>query len=179
MDTQKCFEILQIDSWVSKHELKQVYRDLVDVWHPDRFAHNKRLRKKAEQKIKDINVAFKTIVDQYPKKHHLKKCPTDKRRDARNTFDIFVEFSIPGYQVSGLLDTIQDISASGVFIKTEKMIPIGQRVFLTFNLPGFGRLMNVNGKVARICDNGIGVQFIISAGYKKFIAPFIWPMESK
>jgi len=36
MDIQRCFEILELDSKASSDEVKQAYRDLVSVWHPDR-----------------------------------------------------------------------------------------------------------------------------------------------
>jgi DnaJ domain len=42
-------------TWV---EIKQAYRDLVEIWHPDRFTHNERLRQKAEQQLKEINSAY-------------------------------------------------------------------------------------------------------------------------
>jgi tetratricopeptide (TPR) repeat protein len=44
-------------------ELKEQYRDLVQVWHPDRHTHNERLRAKAEEQLKKINDAFAHISD--------------------------------------------------------------------------------------------------------------------
>ena len=48
MDIDKNFEILRISPRSSLSEVKQAYRDLVNVWHPDRFSHNDRLKRKAE-----------------------------------------------------------------------------------------------------------------------------------
>jgi hypothetical protein len=61
------FEILGIRPGVSDEELKQVYRDLVNVWHPDRFVGNPRLQKKAEENIKEINAAYEYIKSFYCK----------------------------------------------------------------------------------------------------------------
>ncbi|MEA3280442.1 MAG: J domain-containing protein [Thermodesulfobacteriota bacterium] len=61
MDIQKCFEILELDPDAGADEAKQAYKDLVNVWHPDRFAGNPRLRKKSEDRLKDINIAYETI----------------------------------------------------------------------------------------------------------------------
>ena len=62
MDIEKCFEILRVSSHSSSDEVKQAYRDLVNVWHPDRFSHNDRLRKKAEEELKRINLAYQEIL---------------------------------------------------------------------------------------------------------------------
>jgi hypothetical protein len=62
MDIEKCFEILRVLPDSSLNEVKQAYRDLVNVWHPDRFSHNDRLRKKAEEELKRINFAYQEIL---------------------------------------------------------------------------------------------------------------------
>jgi hypothetical protein len=46
----------------SDQELKQAHRDLVKVWHPDRFPEDERLRRKAEDKIKTINAAYEALL---------------------------------------------------------------------------------------------------------------------
>ena len=45
----------------SMEELKTAYRDLVKVWHPDRFAGNPRLQRKAQEKLKEINLAYERL----------------------------------------------------------------------------------------------------------------------
>ncbi len=42
-------------------EIMVDYRDLIEVWHPDRFAHNERLRHKAEEMTKRLNVAYQRL----------------------------------------------------------------------------------------------------------------------
>jgi len=37
----------------------------VNVWHPDRFSANPRLKHKAEEKLKEINVAYETVVKSF------------------------------------------------------------------------------------------------------------------
>lgn len=61
MDSKTAYRILGLDSHVSIAELRQTYRDLVNVWHPDRFAHNPRLRRKAENRLKEINEAYRHL----------------------------------------------------------------------------------------------------------------------
>ena len=61
MDIRRCFEILELESGASPDEAKQAYKDIVNVWHPDRFSNNPRLKQKAEEKLKEVNVAYETV----------------------------------------------------------------------------------------------------------------------
>ncbi len=62
MDLKACYDILEIEKGASLQEIKQAYRDLIRVWHPDRFPAGSRLTEKAEKKIKAVNDAYRTIV---------------------------------------------------------------------------------------------------------------------
>lgn len=57
------YTILEIQDSASPEEIKESYRILLQVWHPDRFHHRPKLREKAEQKCGKINVAFETLSD--------------------------------------------------------------------------------------------------------------------
>jgi preprotein translocase subunit Sec63 len=61
----RCIEILGLKANASVEEVDQAYRDLANVWHPDRFVGNPRLQKKAEEKLKEINVAYEYIKSYY------------------------------------------------------------------------------------------------------------------
>jgi len=63
----RCIEMLGLKPGASLEEVAQAYRDLANVWHPDRFAGNPRLQKKAEEKIKEINVAYEYVKSFYGK----------------------------------------------------------------------------------------------------------------
>ena len=63
----RCIEILGLKPGASQEEVNQAYRDLANVWHPDRFVGNPRLQKKAEEKIKEINAAYEYIKSFYCK----------------------------------------------------------------------------------------------------------------
>ncbi len=52
------YSVFGLQPGASPKEIKQAYRDLVLVWHPDRFPNNHRLQKIAEEKIKEINTAY-------------------------------------------------------------------------------------------------------------------------
>jgi DnaJ-class molecular chaperone len=62
MNLKQCFDILELDYDASLEETKQAYKDIVNVWHPDRFSHSPRLKEKAEKKLKEINIAYAQVV---------------------------------------------------------------------------------------------------------------------
>ena len=61
MDIRKSFQILDVRVGASEIEVKQAYRDMVSVWHPDRFSGKPRLKKKAEEKLKEANAAYEML----------------------------------------------------------------------------------------------------------------------
>ena len=75
MEIKKCFEILEIDPNASIDEAKQAYKDIVNVWHPDRFSHNDRLKEKAEKKLKEVNIAYETLTSFLSSKKGLRPRP--------------------------------------------------------------------------------------------------------
>jgi DnaJ domain len=67
------FQVLELDRTASLGEMKQAYRDLVMVWHPDRFGQNVRLRQKAEDKLKQFNEAYECLKQWYTHPGQSKK----------------------------------------------------------------------------------------------------------
>jgi len=52
---------LGLDRGASGNEIRETYRDLVKVWHPDRFSSDGKLRSRAEEKLKEVNAAFQYL----------------------------------------------------------------------------------------------------------------------
>jgi len=61
MDIQTCLLLLELPQDASPEQVRRAYKDLVAIWHPDRFATNPRLRQRAEAKVKEINRAYETL----------------------------------------------------------------------------------------------------------------------
>jgi curved DNA-binding protein CbpA len=55
------YESLELEPGASPEQVKQAYRDLARVWHPDRFSHDARLQQRAEEKLKEINDAYEHL----------------------------------------------------------------------------------------------------------------------
>jgi hypothetical protein len=53
--------ILGLGPAATQKEIKEAYRDLARVWHPDRFTGDPRLQKKAEETLQKINGAFERL----------------------------------------------------------------------------------------------------------------------
>ena len=60
-DLKRCYEILEIKPESTYEEAKLAFRDMVSIWHPDKFSHNSRLKEKAEEKLKLINEAWEQL----------------------------------------------------------------------------------------------------------------------
>ena len=77
---EQYYSVLGVDANVTPEQLKQAYRDLVRIWHPDRFAHDRRLQLKAESKLKEINEAYEQLQSllassQRSGSHHAEASP--------------------------------------------------------------------------------------------------------
>jgi curved DNA-binding protein CbpA len=60
--TDEALEVLALRPGAAPSEIKEAYRDLVKVWHPDRFGNDLRLRQKAELQLKLITEAYRVLL---------------------------------------------------------------------------------------------------------------------
>lgn len=58
--------ILGLEPGASYEQIQEAYRDLIKVWHPDRFAHDPRLQQKAHEQLKKINEAYSQLKNYRP-----------------------------------------------------------------------------------------------------------------
>lgn len=61
-DLSAYYRVLDLQPGASMAEIKTAWRDLAQVWHPDRFTGNERLQKKAEETLKEINEAYHRLA---------------------------------------------------------------------------------------------------------------------
>jgi hypothetical protein len=68
------YQVLNIEPGASKDAIRD-YKDLVKVWHPDRFCDDPRLQQKAEEKLKQINAAYEFLKSYQPQVSQIKVDP--------------------------------------------------------------------------------------------------------
>jgi hypothetical protein len=66
LDTTQAYRVLGLAPGATVDEVKTAYRDLAQVWHPDRFPDNNRLREKAQLNLQRINEAYGVLRDLQP-----------------------------------------------------------------------------------------------------------------
>jgi curved DNA-binding protein CbpA len=72
------YKVLELEQGASQSEIKQAYRDLAMVWHPDRFS-NPRMQQKAEARLKQINAAYEFLKSYQPKPEQQTTNPEKSR----------------------------------------------------------------------------------------------------
>lgn len=69
---ENLYRILGLEPGVSIDEIKEAWRELVKVWHPDRFTNDPKLQKRAHEKLKEINGAYEVLVKNLNSKSAVK-----------------------------------------------------------------------------------------------------------
>lgn len=73
------YRTLELENGASPEEVKQAYKDLATVWHPDRFPNNARLQQKAQDKLKEINKAYEQLRSCRPNYHSRSYSPPPRQ----------------------------------------------------------------------------------------------------
>src|SRR5438876_11561879 len=90
------YRMLELAPGASPEVVKQAYRELVKIWHPDRFPNDPKFQKRANEKTKEINEAYKKILayqtgnwseSRLPRSGERKRCssPSGSRRCKAST----------------------------------------------------------------------------------------------
>ncbi|MCS1407836.1 MAG: Secretory immunoglobulin A-binding protein EsiB [Verrucomicrobia subdivision 3 bacterium] len=56
-EIQRAYQTLGLEPGATLPQVKEAWRDLIQVWHPDRFPNNPNLQRKAQEQTKDLNEA--------------------------------------------------------------------------------------------------------------------------
>ena len=78
MTTAEALAILGLSERVTRSEVRRAYRNLVKVWHPDRFAADARLQDEAHARLASINSAYEFLSSEW-------KRPAPRRSSSRQS----------------------------------------------------------------------------------------------
>ncbi len=74
----------------------------------------------------------------------------------------------------------RDISASGVYIKTDMRFRTGKPVQIAFSIPEHDIPLKLHGKITRIEKDGIAIRFNkVNPNFKKALDDAIWKTQSR
>ncbi len=73
MTQEECLQILGLEKGYTDEQLKEAYLTRAQVWHPDRFENNEKIRVRAEKEMKRINEANDALKS---KKYTYSKAPS-------------------------------------------------------------------------------------------------------
>lgn len=59
--SERHYRTLEVDDSATLSEIRRAYRLLVKAWHPDRFVDDEVMRAKAEERLREINIAFEAL----------------------------------------------------------------------------------------------------------------------
>jgi Tfp pilus assembly protein PilZ len=85
------------------------------------------------------------------------KSKNEKRKHPRKSTLIDITYSSDQRRI--FEDFVRNISAGGLFIETNLLSELGQKLTMTFSHPNSGDPIKVLGKVIRVDSEGIGVKF--------------------
>ncbi len=115
---QRCYDLLELPAGASLADVKNAYRIMTKVWHPDRFASDVEMHQKAEEKLKLINAAFKIL-----------QADLQKAEDGLKEIDLVYQFleehhetKPPSTPLPGGSRSPQQPGAAGVFQNGKKAL---------------------------------------------------------
>jgi curved DNA-binding protein CbpA len=158
MDIKRSLEILELESVTSPEELKQAYRDMAKIWHPDRFHDNPRLQDIASAKLTKINEAYNTLLGYFdPEQRKRLKSSASPYQDRSSGFS---ERKHPEYQSSAQTEAFSDVNPNTGRINPD--LPGSVRVYPAKKKSLLGKLFGLLALCIFLVISGAVVYFILN-----------------
>jgi curved DNA-binding protein CbpA len=113
ININEAYTVLGLEPGASQAEVKQAYRKLVKIWHPDRFAHAQQ-KQEAEEKIKLINEAYNKLKTYQPTSTNQspQTQPTEKTTVYvnRSNAEIFYNWGVENAELGRYAEALSDFT---------------------------------------------------------------------
>ncbi|QFS48099.1 J domain-containing protein [Nostoc sphaeroides] len=130
LDLNHAYEILGLEPGASQAQVKRAYRQLVKIWHPDRFLEQKQ-KQEAEEKIKSINSAYNKLKSESPSEPPIPENPSSSspknptkisvnRWDAETFYSLGVENATQGRYEDAIADFTHAIRLNPHYVEAYK-----------------------------------------------------------
>ncbi|MEH1942210.1 MAG: DnaJ domain-containing protein [Nostoc sp.] len=130
LDLNHAYEILGLEPGASQAQVKRAYRQLVKIWHPDRFLEQKQ-KQEAEEKIKSINSAYNKLKSESPSEPPIPENPSSSspknppkisvnRWDAETFYSLGVENATQGRYEDAIADFSHAIRLNPHYVEAYK-----------------------------------------------------------
>ncbi|AUB39023.1 Tetratricopeptide [Nostoc flagelliforme CCNUN1] len=130
LDINHAYEILGLEPGASQAQLKRAYRQLVKIWHPDRFLEENQ-KQEAEEKIKSINSAYNKLKSESPSEPPIPENPSSSspknptkisvnRWDAQTFYTLGVENATEGRYEDAIADFTHAIRLNPHYVEAYK-----------------------------------------------------------
>ncbi|MEH1871967.1 J domain-containing protein [Nostoc sp.] len=130
LDLNYAYEILGLEPGASQAQVKRAYRQLVKIWHPDRFLEQKQ-KQEAEEKIKSINSAYNKLKSESPSEPPIPENPPSSspknptkisvnRWDAETFYTLGVENATQGRYEDAIADFTHAIRLNPHYVEAYK-----------------------------------------------------------
>jgi Tfp pilus assembly protein PilZ len=100
----------------------------------------------------------------------------ERRHYDRKDFSTIIDYAVGDRYYR---DFIQDISESGVLIKTSQIFTVGQPILMTFMSPDNQKPFRIKGEIIRTHEDGIGVAFNTESHVQKLMLKSFMDMIQK
>jgi Tfp pilus assembly protein PilZ len=146
----------QVSEWFDFVEDRTINKDVSELKTTDKVPDGKDIRALI---IKEVSRMPDVEIRQFYKEIQKKQHDRFRKHD-RKDFFMIIDYNVNDRYHR---DFIQDISESGVFIKTSQTFSTGQKVQMTFMSPDYQKPFKIKGEVVRIHTDGVGVKFTIES----------------